>query len=116
MGNKLVVEDRNSALCYLPFLGWMPALVLLFIDKDPVVRRNAVQSIMGHGLVAGFYWVAMPLINATIILRPMGGVLSGLVGASFFVLSLVAVTTANAGGKVVWPILSEWTDKVLKNK
>jgi uncharacterized membrane protein len=94
----------------------MPAIVFLVLDKNAEVRRSAVQSIVAHGILAGLYWIAMPLLYATVVLAPLGVVISGLTGVGYFIASLVAVARAHAGKQVVWPLISEWTEKILKVK
>lgn len=115
MQQKTEIQNRNSAMCYIPFFGWIPGVVFLVIEKDRGVRWNAAQSILAHAILAGVYWVAIPLLKASVILLPIAWVVSGLVGAGFFIISLVAVARVHQGGEIKWPIISEWTDKIAKS-
>ncbi len=36
----------ESALCYIPVIGWIAAIIFLIIEKDSNVRFNATQSLV----------------------------------------------------------------------
>jgi len=107
-------NTRKTAMCYIPFLGWMPAIAFLAVEKDKTIRWNAGQSLVMHALVAGVYWVAVPLLKLTVVLAPVGWILSGLTGVGFLIFMLWAVVKINEGGSVKVPVVSEWVGKLVK--
>ena len=107
-------NKRKMAMCYIPFLGWMPAVVFLALEKDKSLKWNAVQTLLLHGLLAGVYWVAVPLLRMTVILAPVGWLLSGLTGVGFLIFMLWSVVKINEGGSIKVPMVSEWVDKLVK--
>ena len=60
-GNKNKTTDTTtnlspniaSALCYVPFVGWVAAIVLLIVEKNSTVKWNAVQSLLLMATVWG---------------------------------------------------------------
>lgn len=94
-----------SALCYLPFVGWIVAIVMLVIDKNAEVRFNAAQALV-LGLGA---WLLMFILGMTIILA----VLVPLLGLGVLVLQLLLAFKAYQGEKVVLPVLGQWAEKLL---
>lgn len=107
-------DTRKMAMCYIPFLGWMPAVAFLVLEKDKSLRWHAVQSLLLHAGLAGVYWVAVPLLKMTVILAPVAWVLSGLTGVGFLVYLLWVVVRINEGESVRVPVVSEWVDKLVK--
>jgi|SRR3989344_3551742 len=107
-------DTRKAAVCYVPYLGWMPALAFLFLEKNRDLRWHAVQSLLLHAVLAGVYWVAVPLLKMTIILAPVAWILSGLTGVGFLVFMLWSVVRVNEGGEVKVPVVSEWVRKIVK--
>ena len=95
-----------SALCYAPFVGWIVALVMVLIEKNPEVKWHAVQ-----GLLIGLgTWVLAMGLGLTVILA----VLVPLIWVAGFILQLVLVVKAYQGEKLKLPLVSEWTDKLVK--
>src|SRR3989344_7491498 len=88
-----------AAVCYFPFLGFIPAIVFLIIEKEPEVRFNAVQSLLTFAA-----WFALSMLP----------VLGGLATIGFFVLWLLMVVKVYQGEGLRLPMLAEWTDKILK--
>jgi len=88
--------NMASALCYVPVVGWIAAIVLLVVEKNAAVKWNAVQALFLMGIIwalamaVSFVWVA------------------GLV------LQLVLAVKAYQGETVKLPILRGWTDKIIK--
>ena len=106
--------SRKIGMGYVPFVGWMAAIFYLITDKDKTVRWNAMQSLLAHAVLAGVYFVALPLMRATIVLAPVAWILGGLLGVVFLVSMLVFVVQAYEGKPVKIPVISDWTDRIVK--
>lgn len=97
----------ESALCYLPVVGWIGAILMLIIEKDAGVRLDAVQGI----LLTVTLWLLMAVLGGTIILA----ILVPVVGIGGFVLQLYYAYMAYQGKAITIPVLSELAKKVLQN-
>lgn len=95
----MTTPNMSNAACYIPFVGFIPAIVFLIIEKNPKVKFHAVQ-----GLLLFAAWFVLNFL-------PVLGILSTLV---FFVLWLVLATKAYQGETVRLPFLSEWAEKIIK--
>lgn len=95
----------ESALCYVPFVGWIAGIIFLVIEKNAEVRFNAAQGLV---LMAGI-WALMFLLGATIILA----ILTPLVWIASLILEIVLVVKAYKGQKVVLPLIGPWSEKLL---
>lgn len=95
-----------SALCYVPVVGFIAAIVFLLVEKNTVVRWNAIQSLL---LGAGAFVVDL-VLGVTIIFA----VLVPLVNIAALVISLVLAVKAYHGETVRLPVLGKWTDGVTK--
>lgn len=95
-----------SALCYAPFIGWIAALVMVLVEKNTEVKWHAVRGLLlGLGV-----WVLGLGLGMTVILA----VLVPLVWVTGFILQLVLVVKTYQGEQMRLPLLSEWTDKLVK--
>lgn len=98
--------NMASALCYVPVVGFVAAVVLLIIEKNSTVRWNAMQS-----LVLGLATIVVDVVlGATLILA----LLIPLVNVAVLVVSLVLAVKAYQGETVKLPVLGAWTDKIIK--
>lgn len=95
-----------SALCYIPFVGWIAAIVLFIIEKNTVVRWNAVQSV----LLALALWVVSFVLGLTIILA----LLVPLVMVAGLIINLILAIRVYQGNTVRLPLLAGWSDMVVK--
>lgn len=95
-----------SALCYVPVVGFVAAIVLLLIEKNLAVRWNAVQSL----LLSLTAIVVDLILGATLILA----LAIPLVNVAALVISLVLAVKSYQGGTVKLPVLGAWTDKIIK--
>jgi len=95
-----------SALCYVPFVGWIAGIVLLIVEKNSTVKWNAVQSL----LLMAAVWVVSFALGLTIVLA----LLVPVVWVAGLVVQLVLAVKAYQGGTVKLPLLGNWTDKVVK--
>jgi uncharacterized membrane protein len=95
-----------GALCYVPVVGWVASLVLLIVEKNPSVRWNAVQSL----LLSGVLWLVGVALTMTIVLA----LLIFPVMIAGLILNLVLAVKTYKNETVKLPVLSDWTDKVLK--
>jgi uncharacterized membrane protein len=89
----------ESALSYVPMLGWVAAIIFLVIEKDKDVRFNAVQSL----LLTGVVWVASFVLFIV-------GPLVWLAGA---VVHVVLAYKTYKGEKIVLPMLGNWSEQLL---
>lgn len=95
-----------GALCYVPFIGWIAAIVLMIVEKNTTVRWNAVQSL----LLSGVLWVAGLVLGVTVILA----LLTPLLWVAGLVVELVLAVKTYKGETVKLPLVGDWTDKILK--
>lgn len=107
-------KETKEAACYIPFFGWIPAAVFLFLEKDKAIRWNAMQSLVLHGILAGIYWVVLPMMQLTIVLMPVTWLVQGLTGVGFLILTLVLLMKTYQGETVKLPFVADVTDKILK--
>ncbi len=94
-----------SALCYVPFVGWIAAVVFLIIESEKTVRYHAVQAL----ILSLVLWILPFALGITIILA----ILSPLVMIAGLILEVVLAVKTYNGEKVTLPVVSKWTDKVL---
>ncbi|MEK7127745.1 MAG: hypothetical protein AAB838_03420 [Patescibacteria group bacterium] len=94
-----------SALCYLPFVGGIAAIVFMIIETNKDVRWHAVQSL----ILSVVLWVVPFALGITIVLA----IVSPLVWIAGLILQIVLAVKTYQGEKVVLPVISKWTDKVL---
>jgi uncharacterized membrane protein len=95
-----------SALCYIPFVGWIAAIVLFIVEKNQEVRWNAVQSV----LITLALWVLSFVLGVTIVLALLVPILM----IAGLVLNLVLAVKSYQGGTVRLPVLANLADKVVK--
>ena len=93
-----------SALCYVPFIGWVAAIVLFIVEKNAQVKWHAVQAL----LLAAAIWVLSFLMGITIILLA----LSPLVWIGGLILNLVLAVKAYQNQAWRLPVLAGWADKI----
>lgn len=106
--------DLKSALCFLPFLGWMPAAAFLLFEKGKELKLQAATSLILTFLLIGVYWVVIPLVWATVVFRYFTFTIQGLVGVVYFGGSLLLMIKAYNHEDVTIPLLSEWADILVK--
>ncbi len=98
--------NMASALCYVPVVGFVAAVVLLIIEKNSTVRWNAMQS-----LVLGLATIVVDVIlGATLILA----LVIPLVNVAVLIVSLVLAVKSYQGETVRLPMLGAWTDKIIR--
>ena len=103
-----------SALVYVPFVGWMAAVVALALEKDRELRWHGVQSLVTYSVFLALTQAVAPMLRATIVLVPVAALVSGLSGVGFLGLWLWMAMETNQGKKVRLPILGAWADKIVK--
>ncbi len=91
-----------SALCYVPFVGWIAAIVFLIVEKEETVRFNAVQALM---LMVAIWLLAMVL--AITIILPL------LIWPAGLILQIVLAVKAYGGEKIVLPLIGKWSEQIL---
>ena len=95
----------ESALCYIPFVGWIAAIIFLIIEKTPAVRFNAAQSLV---LSLGS-WLLMFVMGVTIVLA----LLTPIVWLAVLIIDIVLAVKAYQGEKVMLPVLGAWAEMLL---
>lgn len=101
-----LAPNLAGALCYVPFIGWVAAVVLLLIEKNRDVKWHAVQSL----LLGVAVLVVAFVLGATVVLA----ILVPLIWVAGLVVQLFLAVKTYQGARVKLPILGSWTDKVLK--
>lgn len=101
--------NTASTICYgagfLPFLGWISGLLILFLEKDNRVRFHAYQAVV----LFGFSDVVRMVLGQTILLSRLGS----LIYLLQFVLWLVLLYQTYEGKTWVLPIIGPWAKKQL---
>ncbi|MEK7565865.1 MAG: DUF4870 domain-containing protein [Patescibacteria group bacterium] len=92
-----------TALCYLPFVGWIAAIVFIIIEKDKEVRLHAVQAII---LMASLWLLAM--VTTITIVLPFIIWIGGLI------LQIVLAIKAYNSEKFELPLVTKWSTQVLE--
>ena len=95
----------ESALCYVPVIGWIGAIIFLIIEKDNTVRFNAVQALVL--MLAS--WVVSFAMGLTVVLL----VLSFPLMLAVFVLQLILAYKTYQGQKVMLPVLGKLSQDIL---
>ncbi len=95
-----------NALCYAPIIGWIAAIVFLIVEKNSSVKWNAVQSLLLNVLL----FVVNFALGLTIVLA----LLTPIIWLAGLVLQLVLTVKAYQGSAIKLPLLSGWTDKVIR--
>jgi uncharacterized membrane protein len=107
-----------SALCYIPFVGWIIAIIFLVIDpynKDRTVRFHAWQSI---GLAVSLVVVRIALMIVTMafsafssVLGVMMGLLWMLFGLGVLLLFIFLAIKTYQNQRIVLPVLGPFAEK-----
>lgn len=95
-----------NALCYAPIIGWIAAIVLLIVEKNTTVKWNAVQSLLLN--------VALFVVNFALGLTIVLALLTPIVWLAGLVLQLVLTVKAYQGSSVKLPLLTDWTNRIVK--
>jgi uncharacterized membrane protein len=98
-------ENVEAALCYIPVMGWLIAVLFLVMEKSPVVRWNAMQSL----LLSGFVF----LLDASLV---TSGVFAGLVRVvttATLIINLILAVRAYSGRVWKLPLLGVLADKLI---
>jgi uncharacterized membrane protein len=101
-------ENVAAAVCYIPLVGVIPAVVFLIIEKSEKVRWNAVQAIV--------LWLAVVVLDMVLGVSVLAAVrlvpLVNLIG--MIVIPLILAIKANAKEQTRLPVLGEVTDRLIK--
>ncbi len=98
--------NMASALCYVPMVGFVAAVVLLIIEKNLTVRWNAVQSLL--------LGLTVVVIDSALVMTLILALAIPLVNVAALIISLVLAVKAYQGETVRLPVLGGWTDKIIK--
>ena len=102
------------AMGYVPFVGFVAAIILLIVEKDRAVKWQAVQALFLYVVFAAIEWGVVPMLSVTVVLRPLANLVAGVAGVGFLVVWLVLAVKASQKEFVKLPIISEWVDKLVK--
>lgn len=111
MDNKM-----KSVLSMIPYVGWIPSLFFLFIEKNHTVRWYSLQSLYLHLTLVLLNFVAFPLMRLSIFLLPVVVILSGVVGVGFLILCLYACLQLYNGHDYKIGLISYFVDATLREK
>jgi uncharacterized membrane protein len=106
--------NLKKAVCYAPYLGFIPAIALVITETDHQVKWHAMQALLTFAVFLAIVQVAVPLMFWTGILVPVGWFVRGGAGLVFLVGWLVLTVRVWVGEDVRLPFLAEWTDKLVK--
>ena len=98
--------NTASALCYVPIVGFVAAVVLLIIEKNSTVRWNAAQSLL--------LGLTVVVVDAALVMTLILALAIPLVNVAALIISLVLAVKAYQGEMVRLPWLGTWTDKIIK--
>jgi uncharacterized membrane protein len=90
----------NLAICYLPFVGWIPAAVFMVLETDRKVRWHAMQALLTHGVVFAIVLVVDVLLKVPVVL----------VGSAVM---LVVAYRIYHGQDQRLPMLASWTEMIV---
>lgn len=93
---------KNTAAALAYALGWVTGIIMLLVEKDPLVRFHAMQSIVIFG--------ALTIIS---LVPVIGWALSPIVMIIGFVLWLVLIFKAYQGEKFKLPVAGDFAEKLL---
>ena len=109
-GNIILGLEENvaCAVCYIPALGVLPAIVFLVAEKNEKVRWNAVQSVI--------LWVAVIAADVVLGVSIIGAFLIPLINlVGIIVIPLILAIKANQKEQTRLPFAGELTDALLKS-
>lgn len=112
--NPILEPNTASAMCYIPFVGFIPAIIFLVIHKDKRVRWNAIQALLVYMAYAAIYFALLPLLKITIILIPLALLIGGLAWVGFMILWLVLAAKASQGQDLKLPYAGKWADMAVR--
>lgn len=105
----MVKEDTNlkSALCYIPGVGLVVAIVLLVLESDN-------HEIKWHALQALIFGISAALVSFAFAVTGVLAFVAPLINIAAFVIQLVLLVKTYQGKKVMLPVISEWVGKLIK--
>lgn len=105
-GQLGLAENIAGLLCYL--FGWVTGIVFLIIDKRPVVRFHALQSIFTFGAISLLYFI-LGLLPFSLwrLVSSLYGIIS-LVGLILWILLIIK---AYQGQQFKLPIAGQMAEK-----
>ena len=107
-------EEIKKAVVFLPFVGWILAVVFLVSEKDERLRWLSAYSLVLHAVVFAIYFLVVPVLRATVILLPVAWFLQGASGVGFVLVMLYMLVKTHEGKVVRLPLVAEWADKIVK--
>jgi len=98
-------ENMGAALCYIPVMGWLIAVLFLVMEKSPVVKWNAMQSL----LLSGFVF----LLDASLVTSGIFASLVQVVTTVTLIINLILAVRAYTGRVWKLPLLGVLADKLI---
>lgn len=118
VGSSAMSSNLASALCYLPFVGWIVSIVFLVIDpykRDRTIRFHGWQSI-GLAVVLLVVRVALMIVSSALTsisygLLAMVGLISMLFGLGVLLLYIFLAVKAYQNQRIVLPVIGPFAEK-----
>jgi uncharacterized membrane protein len=113
-----MATNLASALCYIPFVGWIAAIVFLLIEpynRDRTVRFHAWQSI-GLGVVLIVVRIALAIVLSAVTsfsfgLGAMIGLLMMLFSLAVLILYIFLAFKTYQNQRIVIPVIGPFAEK-----
>jgi uncharacterized membrane protein len=107
-------ENVAGLLCYVPFIGWIVALVLLLIDKRKFVKFHAVQALgVCVGLIVIYIALAISMgILHVIHIFFLGVLLYPLLWLATFVLMFFMMYKAYLNESYKLPVIGDFAEGI----
>jgi len=111
-----VQENVAGLLCYLPFVGWVIALVFFLIDKRPFVKFHAVQSLAFHvALIVIYAALGMSMMMLRVVhLFFFGVFLYPVLWLATFLLLIFMMVKAYGHERFKLPVIGDFAEGLAK--
>lgn len=103
-----------SILCYLPWIGWIPAVYVLATDRfksERTVRFHAYQGLYLFVVWMLAHWVAG--IWALLFFGRHGSPIGGLIGLAVLVVWIIMLVKTSNGERYSLPLIGELAERSL---
>jgi uncharacterized membrane protein len=106
-----IAENVAGLLCYMPFFGWVAALVFFLVDKRFFVKFHAVQSLALHvaliilSVALGFFMAMLHLMHIWFV----GVLIYPLFWLAVFVLMIFLIVKAYQHETIKLPVIGDFS-------
>ena len=107
-------ENVAAFLCYV--VGWLTGLVFFLIDKRPLVRFHAAQSMITFGVLhlLQLIFVRSWMMAGGVVVGRTSGLIMNLLGVLTFVAWIVCMVKAYKGERFKLPIVGDIAESIAK--